>query len=381
MIRVTHVINGLGRGGAETALLRLIEDTHTDIAHTVITLTAFDQLAQQMRDIRGTQVVQLGAERGSVSPGMVLKCRRRILEARPDIIHCWLRQSCVVGTICARVGSLRHIPIIWGVRNNTNRTTMQWSDRVAYHVGRWLSPYCDAIVANSLRALKEMGAAGYRPRSQLVILNGVDLPDQSSIALLRAQTRDRLGIDRKSPVITFVGRLGMVKGPDVLVRTIDEVVIRLPDAKILRVGRPTMKEERSSWSDAIEASTSIRFLGELTDVLPVLAASDVLIMPSHSEGCPNIVLEAMAAGLPVASTDVGDVRLIMGPCGEVVPAGDWQGLADAVCRLATLSSAVRQRQASLSRARIVDGYLRKNVAGKYRQLYRQLSAEAALNPR
>lgn len=87
----------------------------------------------------------------------------------------------------------------------------------------------------------------------------------------------------------------------------------------------------------LSLSRKVTFTGLLRDVTPALIAMDVLIQPSDTEGTPRSVLEAMAHGLPVVATDVGDVAELLdqGRCGELVPPGDAGLLADAVWRLLT----------------------------------------------
>jgi glycosyltransferase involved in cell wall biosynthesis len=109
-----------------------------------------------------------------------------------------------------------------------------------------------------------------------------------------------------------------------------------------------------------------------------MAAADVLLLSSLREGCPNVVLEALAAGVPVAATDVGDVRIVVGEEGVVVTPGDGRALGDAAFGLLRLGATERATLAFRARQRMRDSHLRGTVNTRIVSIYRTLLSIAKL---
>jgi glycosyltransferase involved in cell wall biosynthesis len=132
-------------------------------------------------------------------------------------------------------------------------------------------------------------------------------------------------------VITYVGRLESVKGYDLLLRIATPVLKRHEKARFLFVGDTTGRSELV----ACHQGPRLQFLGHRNDVPSILAASDVFVLASYSEGLPNALMEAMAAGCACVATSVGGVPWLMegGAAGLIVPPGDPEALQQAIERL------------------------------------------------
>jgi glycosyltransferase involved in cell wall biosynthesis len=188
------------------------------------------------------------------------------------------------------------------------------------------------MISNSQRALNSLLRLGFSPKRSVVIPNGVIAPAVSQIAAWRDEARSELGIAQDAPVAIYVGNLRAAKDPACLLQAIRTAVERMPALVVLLVGRQPVAAADEAVSRAIRALPSVRVIGETQNVLPLISAADVLVLSSRSEGCPSVVLEALACDRPVVSTDVGDVREIIGAAGQVVEVGDGAALGTALLR-------------------------------------------------
>jgi glycosyltransferase involved in cell wall biosynthesis len=183
----------------------------------------------------------------------------------------------------------------------------------------------------------------------------------------RAAAREALRLPADVPVVAFVGRLSPEKAPEVLLRA-----LRGTATRILVAGEGPLREALAAEADPEQ----VRFLGFLSDVRPVLAAADVLALPSRTEGLPMAVLEAMAAGLPVVASAVGSLPEVLGEgAGLLVPPGDVPALRLALERLFVPD--VRAAVATEARRRVESRYAAAAMARSYRELLYQPTLDSA----
>lgn len=157
---------------------------------------------------------------------------------------------------------------------------------------------------------------GMETESAVVIPNGVDLdrfhPDR------RAGARTRLGLS-DSPIVAFLGALAKVKGADRIPCIARHLQRRCPDARILVGGEGPLGPELR-----LTSPPNVEYLGHLDrdQAADLLAAADVLVLPSRNEGWPTVILEAFACGTHVVGTAVGGIPEALGKRGVVVSSGE-----------------------------------------------------------
>jgi len=146
--------------------------------------------------------------------------------------------------------------------------------------------------------------------------------------------KKKYGFAKKDKIILFVGRLERVKNPFLLINTFNNLVKRNINIKLLVVGTGSLEEGMLERVKKYDLQDSIKFVGvvPLDDITELMRSSDVFLMTSAFEGMPISVLEALASGLPVVSTDVGEVKMVVknGESGLLVKSNNVKDIAEAV---------------------------------------------------
>jgi glycosyltransferase involved in cell wall biosynthesis len=185
--------------------------------------------------------------------------------------------------------------------------------------------------------------------------------------------RRQLGISGETLLFGYIGRLGWEKNLPWLVRTFCRA--RLDGAKLILVGEGPARPPIEAVIQELGAHDRVILAGSSDQPAAFVAAFDALVMSSFTEQASLALLEAMASGLPVVSTDVGDSRdmLVPGQSRFVVPVDDEAGYIRALRELAA-NPGVRSRLGSENRARCVEVYSLSAMIAAYRDLYRDVIA-------
>lgn len=215
---------------------------------------------------------------------------------------------------------------------------------------------------------------GVPPEKAVVILNGVDTDWWSP-----AQRRGGQGVDAppgRGPVLVSVGALVDVKDQQTMIRALPLVRSRFKGATLKCAGNGPLRAELSRLADDLGVGEAVELLGEVSDTRGLLAEADVFLMTSRSEGLPNALLEAMAAGVPAVVTEAGGMSEIVRhrKTGCAVPVGDHVRLAEEICFLLSNPAAAQaigrearsliEREFSIARmARQVESVYRQALAG------------------
>jgi glycosyltransferase involved in cell wall biosynthesis len=225
---------------------------------------------------------------------------------------------------------------------------------------------CDAVVCNSHAAADRLIAAGLK-RDKLAII-GNALPAEAFIALAPAL-----------PKLHGVVRVGMVarmnhryKNHSGFLRIAAQIHRQMPNVEFVLVGDGPLREELEREASSLGLGNSAIFLGDRQDMPAVLASIDVAVNTSDSESLSNVILEAMAAGLPTVAYNVGgNSELVSSERGALIPPGDETAFAEAVTNLLA-DDATRQQQGSNARQFAQEDFSLARVRQRYADLYRTL---------
>lgn len=289
--------------------------------------------------------------------------------SRVDIVQSMHEKADILNALLPRFGG-RHAKI-------SSRRDMGFKKgRVLRLLFRSINGRFDRIVAPSAAIIESLRLEGQRAAARLeVIHNGTDLDRFSPMgAAARGARRRALGIGEDEIVFVCVGNLKAVKGHTHLLAAFARVAAGLERCRLLLVGEGELGEELRRETEQLGLGGRVRFLGRREDVEHILAAGDVLVLASLSEGLSNALVEGAAAGLPVVATRVGGNAEIVedGRSGLLVPAGDSRALADAMLRMAS-SEQMRQAMGMRARRRALEGFSLEAMLDGYLRLYEGLA--------
>ena len=379
-LRILHVTSGLGLGGAETVLFRLISNSKNS-THEVICLGPRDWYSDQL-ERRGIPVHHIEFYSSSTAARGSLPLYRLIRSSKADVVQCWMSRGNAVGGLFSRIAGKR---VAWNIRFSTldplplrSRTLARTSGRLA----RWLSDY---VINCSARSQELHNHMGYTAIDGAVIPNGYDseafFPDEDARRGLRAS----FGLTDADFVVGTIGRWHPQKGFPQLLQALRMVRDAGITIRLLMVGRE-LDDGNSDLKALIEQSGCaglLDLLGERDDIGAVARALDLHVLASvGAEGFPNAVAETMLSGTPNVVTDIGDSELIVADTGWVVPPRNPEALAVAIqaAHGEWLDSPEEwQLRRKAARHRIVENFSLERMVESYEQVWRRLAGRVDLS--
>jgi L-malate glycosyltransferase len=229
---------------------------------------------------------------------------------------------------------------------------------------------CDRVVCNSRAAAERLQQAGIRRDRLEVIPNG--LPDK-----LFATVEPALPRDSKVVRIGMISRMNhQVKQHDMFLRVAARLAHRMPQARFVLIGDGPLRPALEAQVAQLELSERVLFLGDRRDIPAVLASLDISVMPSSSESLSNVIMESMAAGVPVVASDVGGNPELVedGTTGLLFAPGNEEQFA-ATLETLLAQPELRNKFGASSRERALAEYTIPRVRDRYQDLYRNLLAE------
>lgn len=377
-MKVLHVITGLNVGGAENMLAKLIENDPAPHTQHVLSLLEPGPLSDRITSA-GANVETLGMKRGFPTIAAARRLARHVKGLSPDVLHGWMYHGNLAVTLAKAMTGLS-IPTIWNVRHSlADESKESFRTRALLALSRRLSRRPDAIIYNSRVSAAEHEAFGYSADRRIVIPNGFDCSLFRPSPAARERIEALFGIPAGRPIVGCVARLHPMKGHGTLVSAAVRAFEQGERFHLLLVGHGL--EDPPAELRALLAKLPedhVTTCGARFDVAQWLPGLDVLAVPSGwGEAFPNIIGEALASGVPVVTTDVGDSRSIVGSAGETVPPDDPEAMANALMALLQMPTAERAGLSAEGRRRIVENYSLDAITDRYRNLYHDLVSRRA----
>jgi len=383
-IRVAYVVQSPVIGGLQRCVANLCN--HLDrqwFWPMVISLTKSGPAAQWIRR-DDVPIIELHKPSGN-DLGVVFRLARTLRRHRVDIVHSHNWGTLVETTLARRLARVAvHVHAergtvlgdleIRGVKRRVRAAAMGWALRRA-----------DSVVSNALATARRIEATcGYRAGRVRVIPNGVEEPAAADRHQTRRRVRRTLGVPADAPVVGSVGRLVPVKAFHLAIEALAQLGAPQQHGApphLVLVGDGPEREALRRRAVSLGLDDRVHLVGYRQDVGNWLAAMDVYVNTSLSEGMSQSIVEAMAFGLPLVVTDVGDSAVVVdgrAPCGVVVPPADVEALGRAL-QILLSDEPRRVALACNARSRYQACYAMPAMVAAYGKMYAELVGHSA-NP-
>lgn len=372
---IAHVITGLGTGGAEMMLLRLLTLTDREQWRPiVISLRDRGPIGER---IAGLDVPVISLQmRGPLHAATGLwRLRAALRAAAPAIVQGWMYHGNLAGWI-GRAVTRRQVPLLWNIRYTPAGLELEKrGTAAAIRWGARLSSRPALIIYNSLASAARHAQLGYAPTRTQVIPNGLDAAQFAPSPAARAAWRTRIGATAQTVVIGRVGRYHPMKDYPTFLRAV-ALLPSGPDATRFVLAGEGVHDTNEALTTLIRElgiGDRVRLLGDVCDVHELNAALDIACSSSaYGEAFPTVVAEAMACGVPCVATDVGDSAWVLGGTGIVVRPGEPDALAAACQKLIDAGPEERRRMGTAARERVLQAFTLRAAAAKYDDVYQSV---------
>lgn len=370
---IAHVVYRLDTGGMERVLVTVMNQTRSKYRHAVICLDGFGSLRDEIED---ADVTCLALHK---RPGKDWRCYFRLWKAlrklKPDLV-----QSYNFGALdTAPLAKIAGVRRVVHAERGRDASDPNGDNRKYRYLRRIFSPFIDRYLAVS-RDLQEwlIEKVGIDASRVVNIANGID-PDRYVVRQGDDNSRPFLGEFAPSGcvVIGTVGRLDPVKDQVGLITAFNALLESMPETRnrlrLVVVGEGSQRYQLEALIEKLGLTGQVRLLGNRNDVPSILPEFDIFVLSSIAEGMPGVLLEAMAAGLPVVATDVGGVSEVVLPAntGLLVTAGNPRELATALAKYVS-DEELRKCHGQAGRERVTSKFSLDNMVSAYIGLYDEL---------
>lgn len=361
--KILHLITGLEIGGTEMMLLRTIPFLQKSFDNHICCIVGHGPIGKQL-ELAGIPVYYLELKH-LLDFTIIWRFWRVTKKSHPDILITYLIHADLFGRLFGKLYGIKSIIC------NQRGKLLQWEflrsfDRITKFL---VTKY----IVQTETAKQELMKKLHLPEKKLEIIPNMIDSTEFDFIIDKNKKRLELRIDPNDFVITCVSKLRRGKGHEYLLEAFEQVFEKHKHAKLLIVGDGEQKEKLVKQIESYRSRSKIYFLGNRSDVNEILKISDIFTLPTFGEGMSNALLEAMASGLPIITTDIPENRELIKDevTGLLVTAGKSKDLAQAITQLINdkrkcIAIGSRAKQSSLER------FSPEKVVEKYRQILERI---------
>jgi len=364
VLNVLQLIPTLDRSGAEKQMVLLAKGLPRDRFRVeVATLTRLGPFEAELK-AGGIPVTAIG-KHFKLDPIALLRLARFLKTRAFDVVQTWIFAANTYGRVACRMAG---VPVVVVAEMAVDL----WKGRSERFIDRRLATWCDRLVGNSHAVVDFYRRLGVPEDRLAMIYSGtgdLDPPVVDPRAI-----RASFGFDAEAPLVLFAGRLAEQKRVDDLLKALDLLQHVQPDVRTVIAGDGPLRDQLEETAHAYHLDSRIRFLGHRDDLPRLLAAADLVVLPSAYEGLPNVVLEAMRFRKPVVATAApGTTEAVVdGQTGLLVPIGNAPLMARAI-RNIVRDPILARRLGEAGRARIEAHFRADSMVAQFAELYENLA--------
>ncbi len=380
-VRLLKFVCDFGTGGTEGQILNLVKGLgSTDFELEFASLKKEGAFVEEYEK-QGIAISEFPIT-SLYSPLVLLQMMRfakHLRNSRITIMHAYNFYSLVFSIPAAKMAG---VPVIIA----SIRDRGVYLTRKQKLLQRLVCLMADRILVNADSIRDWLLDEGYQQKKITVIKNGIDSGryEMSSNNKNDAVTsiRGDCGVTEDAPLIVMLSRLNRQKGVLDIIQAAARVKSEHPDAKFLLIGRPSLESQQEDsddpsdqqqWlnlRDELDLGDTLFFCGHRSDIPQILSQASVSVLPSHSEGLSNTLLESMAAGVPVVATCVGGTPELVedGVDGILIPPHSPDLLAKAISRILS-SKALSQRLSNAARIKVREEFSLEAMVETTKEVY------------
>ena len=360
--KVLHIITSLAKGGAETSLFQLIQNSSNyEFENAVVSLTTYDYFAEKIKDAGASNVVLLNFKKHPLSSFNRLKKMAKDY----DLICCWMYHANFIGYLISRRIKKR---IVWNIRHSN--LDKKYNKRLTL----WINQYCakhsknvDLILYNGTKSKYVHEEFGYCKDNSGVMENGLSFDEYSGNN--PTDLRKQYNIKPHVPIIASVARYHPIKDHACFLKVLGLLKKRNISFFAIMCGDGITEDNKDLLSGCLNnnliPNNDLVFLGRRDDVNGLLSESDFYILHSASEAFPNALIQAMACKCVCVATNVGDSKIILGSDSFIVDVGDFEHISSIIESTLSLGPNKIKIIEESNRKRVLENYDIKKVVGKY----------------
>lgn len=363
-IKVVHVMPQIGIGGAETQLYALIINSDSQVVtHEVLYFSdSHDDEGFKLYTEAGIKYTRV--PRNKKRPIKFLRDLAAAIKVRkPDIVHCWLYSGNVWGRWAAILAGAEHIIVAYRSSSVGYAKTVKFLEQFTKNRVHYIanSRACADLVARQI---------GVDPKRFSVIYNGFDFEKFNCDPV---DLHKECSISSNYKIAIMVGRLTYAKNYPMLLKMARQYKSNHDPVAFVVVGHGEKEPELKELAQQLQLDGIIYFLGLRHDIPALLQGADIFCYTSFYEGFPNALLEAMAAGLPIVSTNFAGVDELVenGVNGTIIPINDVNA-AVAALKSYLDNPSKTQSIASAARASVEQRFPMQVMVNKTLQLYHNI---------
>lgn len=367
-MRILHLVDSLNPGGMENGVVNVASRLVPQHQIAVACLKARGSFADRLP--RESGIFVLG-KKGGFSFQALGELRRLLREWCPDVLHAHNLGPLLYGALASNFG--RRTALLQGEHASLRPDEL---GRKRVFQRRLFYRSCTLVHTVAPELSRQLEDSGFTHRRSIrAVLNGVDC-DRFCPPVNQHEVRHRLALPKSAVLLGIVGRLVPVKRHLLLIEALERLSGGFAHVHLVVAGEGEMRgkiEERIAGSPL---SSRIHLLGHQPDPVAVYQALDLLVIPSHLEGLPNVLLEAMACGVPaLANVGACGVRDVISPGNDGIIAAMPDAASLASSLISALSDPAKlQVMGAAARQKMAESFTLKAMATGYERLYEECLA-------